>query len=302
VLIAGETGTGKELVARAIHAASVRRSGPFVAVNCAAVPRELFESELFGAEPGAYTGAVRRPGRFEQAQGGTLFLDEIGELSLGAQATLLRVLDEKRVQRLGGTRAVAVDVRLLSATNVDLAAAAKDGRFRSDLLYRLRQMSIRLPPLRERGADLEELIDVRLQAIALGAGVAAPALTPEARQALLAHDWPGNVRELEHALMHAIGACDGARIERSLLPVSVRLLPERSDVGSGSTLPADMKRFERLRIEAVLARHATLRAAARELGLSVKALYRRRVALGLVGTARRIGSDISVLHQDRSGT
>ncbi|MBI3414813.1 MAG: sigma-54-dependent Fis family transcriptional regulator [Verrucomicrobia bacterium] len=205
VLIRGETGTGKELVARAIYQHSERAQAPFVAVNCAAIPETLLESELFGHERGAFTGAeTRRIGRFEQAHGGTLFLDEIGDLSLGTQVKLLRVLQEKRIQRVGGKEDILVDVRVLAATHRDLNAAMRDKSFREDLYYRLSVVVIQLPPLRQRAEDIPALAKYFLQRYAADFQVAVPAVQPEAIQFLQAQSWPGNVRELENAMRQAL--------------------------------------------------------------------------------------------------
>ena len=199
VLITGETGTGKELVARALHRESPRASRPFVALNTAAIPSELLEAELFGHEAGAFTGAARRQlGRFEQANGGTLFLDEIGDMPLPLQTRLLRVLAENEFFRVGGRELIRVDVRVVAATHQDLEALVASGRFRADLLHRLDVVRLRLPPLRERVADVPQLAE-RFLAIAARRGDAAPKRwSPAARERLLAHDWPGNVRELEN--------------------------------------------------------------------------------------------------------
>ncbi len=205
VLLTGETGVGKERFARALHALSTRSGKPFVAINCAAIPHELIESELFGAEKGAYTGAqAARAGRFERADGGTLFLDEIGELPLQAQAKLLRVLQEGEVERLGATQPRKVDVRLVAATNRDLEQAVREGRFRADLYYRIHVYPVALPPLRERLDDIEPLAAAMLERFAALHGKPVPRLTDHAYTALRAHDWPGNVRELENLVERAV--------------------------------------------------------------------------------------------------
>ena len=211
VLITGESGTGKEVVARLIYQHS-GQSGPFVAINCAAIVETLLESELFGHEKGALTGAVnRKPGRFEQAQGGTLFLDEIGELALPLQAKLLRAVQEKTFERVGGTESLSSDARLIAATHRDLFAAARDGRFREDLAYRLNVLSIHLPPLRERREDIPLLTEALLNKAAAEIEVPPPPITQAAMARLTEYDWPGNVRELENVLTRAvIQARDGA--------------------------------------------------------------------------------------------
>jgi len=209
VLVNGETGTGKEVIARHIHSRSGRK-GPFVAVNCGALSESLIDAELFGHESGAFTGASRaRAGWFEEAAGGTLLLDEIGELSLHLQVKLLRVLQERQVVRLGSRKPVALDVRLIAATHVDLAEAVKAQRFRADLYYRLNVAPVRLPALRQRRADILPLARHFMDQYGAQLGLTDVALADDARQALLAHPWPGNVRELENAIHRAMITCDG---------------------------------------------------------------------------------------------
>ncbi|MCY1224109.1 Phenol regulator MopR [compost metagenome] len=205
VLLTGETGVGKERFARALHSLSPRAERPFVAINCAAIPHALIESELFGAEKGAFTGLqATRPGRFERADGGTLFLDEIGELPLDVQAKLLRVLQEGEVERLGATQSRKVDVRLIAATNRDLAQAVKEGRFRADLFYRLNVYPVLIPPLRERAEDIEPLAQTMLERFASIHGKPVPTLTDYACESLRRYQWPGNVRELENLIERAV--------------------------------------------------------------------------------------------------
>jgi two-component system response regulator HydG len=205
VLIGGETGTGKELLARGIHDGGPRAGGPFVAVNCVAIPATLLESELFGHEKGAFTDAHNaKPGLFEEAHNGTLFLDEIGHLPLELQGKLLRALDEKRIRRVGGTDEKEIDVRIIAATHVELDEAVERGEFRQDLFYRLNVVSLQLPPLRNRGADVEMLAQAFATSLAQRYGLPVPKLTPELLVALRAHNWPGNVRELRHAIERAL--------------------------------------------------------------------------------------------------
>jgi DNA-binding NtrC family response regulator len=208
VLVLGESGTGKERAARLIHDASRRRDGPCVTVNCGAIPDTLLESELFGAERGAYTDAVSRPGSFERADGGTLFLDEIGEMSPAAQASLLRVIEQKELVRVGGTRTIALDVRVVSASNRDLKQDVAAGRFRADLFYRLAVLPIRVPPLRERTGDIPLLAVHFLSQM----GKRGTTLSEGARQRLLEHSWPGNIRELRSVMERAVLAAEGAEI------------------------------------------------------------------------------------------
>jgi len=222
VLIRGESGTGKELVAHAIHDLSPRAAGPFVALNCAAIPASLIESELFGHERGAFTDArERRIGRFEAASGGTLFLDEIGELDAGVQAKFLRALEERRIERLGGGPAVDIDVRVIAATNRDLERDVASGRFRADLFYRIHVVPIELPPLRERREDVRLLADHFLTQAHTSAGRGPTRIAADALAALERFPWPGNVRELRNAIERAVALCEADAIELSDLPASV---------------------------------------------------------------------------------
>jgi DNA-binding NtrC family response regulator len=223
LLITGESGTGKEVLARHIHARSKRARGPFVALNCAALPETLLESELFGHEKGAFSGAVAaRKGKFEQAEGGTLLLDEIGEMDPRLQAKLLRVIQEKEVDRLGGTAPVKVDVRLLAATHRDLAAEVANGRFREDLFFRLNVLALHIPPLRDRTADILPLAAHFAARYAQANGLPSRSLSPAAVAALLAHPWPGNVRELENCLHRAVLLAEG-----SIGPEAIELIRPR---------------------------------------------------------------------------
>ncbi len=233
VLITGESGTGKELVARALYQHSRRSAGPFLAINCAALPETLLESELFGHERGAFTGADRqRVGKFEQCSGGTLFLDEVGDLSPLAQARLLRLLEERTFERLGGNETLRTDVRLLAATNQDLAARVAAGRFRHDLYYRLSVVTIHLPPLRERGDDLELLVHHFLRRFSREFGREPPAVSPQAMAALHGHSWPGNVRELQNVVKDVLLRRPGAILQPDALPP---FLPLDAGDGEGRT-------------------------------------------------------------------
>ena len=236
VLITGESGTGKEVMARHIHAKSKRTEKPFVSINCAAIPENLLESELFGHEKGAFSGAVaRRIGKFEEANGGTLLLDEISEMDLRLQAKLLRAVQEREIDRVGGNKPVKVDFRLLATSNRDMEAAVAAGDFREDLFYRLNVVNIELPPLRERPRDIEMLADHFLKKYAEANGLPMPAMAPEALAALKAHPWPGNVRELENTLHRAVLlAIDGI-----VRPESIHLKPARRTPNTAqNTTPA----------------------------------------------------------------
>jgi transcriptional regulator with PAS, ATPase and Fis domain len=212
VLISGETGTGKELAARALHLAGTRRAGPWVAVNCSALPETLLESELFGHVRGAFTGAQQsRTGRFEQAQGGSIFLDEIGELPMELQAKLLRVLQEREVQRLGGSETIRLDIRVIAATNRNLADRVREGKFREDLFYRLNVVPIEMPPLRRRPSDIGQLAAHFVEKICRAEGIPIKAITREGLDCLYNHPWPGNVRQLENAIEMAV-ALSGERL------------------------------------------------------------------------------------------
>ena len=272
VLITGETGTGKELLAQAIHYNGPRGARPMVEVNCTALPANLLEAELFGYEKGAFTGATApKPGLFEAADGGTLFLDEIGDLSLDLQAKLLRALEQREVRRLGSVRSVAVDVRIIAATHVDLAAAVRDGRFREDLYYRLSVVPIHLPALRERGDDIILLADAFLHRLAAEYDVPAPDLTNEVKAALRAHAWRGNVRELRNAIERALLLGDGALHEHDLLPRERVHATQESPI----PFPARMDDIERGAAEAMVARFdGNKTAAAAALGISRSRLYR----------------------------
>jgi two-component system, NtrC family, response regulator AtoC len=240
VLIQGETGTGKELVARAIHYASPRAERPFVAIDCAALPETLFESELFGHERGAFTGAVgSRRGLLETADGSTCFLDEIGELPLGLQAKLLRVLQERVLRRVGGNEPLPVNLRLIAATNRDLRKRVEDGAFREDLYYRLNGVAIMVPPLRERGTDIPLLAHDFMQRYAAAAGKPLEGFAPEALALLSGHRWPGNVRELEHAIERAVALARSAMILPEDLPPEIRAETARAPELPGPRMTLD---------------------------------------------------------------
>ena len=295
VAVLGETGTGKELVAREIEARSSRRAGPLVAINCAAISPALQESELFGHERGAFTGAhTTHRGRFEQASGGTLFLDEIGEMSLATQATLLRTLQERTVRRVGGATEIAVDVRVVSATHRDLEREVAAGRFREDLYYRLVGYPIHTPPLRARKEDLPLLVEHFLSELG---GDRPRGLTDAALDAMLAHDWPGNVRELHNVVQRAALACPGALIERHHLP--------RALLGPGAPAPppavgaptrevVPLRELERREIAYALERtRGNVTVAARMLGIGRATLYRRLAELDLQIASAPAGLDLA---------
>jgi transcriptional regulator with GAF, ATPase, and Fis domain len=271
VLLQGESGTGKEVLARVIHRASPRRAGPFVAINCAALPDHLLESELFGYERGAFTGAAAaKPGQIELASGGVLFLDEVSEMSPAAQAKLLRVLQEREFLRLGGTRLMRANVRVIAATNKDLREAVARGAFREDLYYRLQVFDITLPPLRDRASDIPLLVDALLDDISRSIGRRTDGVTPDALRMLLAYAWPGNVRELRNVLERASILCESGPIA----PPHLSLYTGPSAVVSPHT--TDLGVVERRTIEQVLREtEGNKSRAARRLGLSRMQLYGR---------------------------
>jgi DNA-binding NtrC family response regulator len=276
VLITGETGTGKELVAGAIHYNSDRSKGPFVRVNCAALPEQLLESELFGYEKGAFTGAEKlRIGRFEQASGGTIFLDEVADMSLYTQAKVLRVLQEREFERLGSNQTVRTDVRIISATNKNLLSLIEQGRFREDLYYRLNVVTIHLPPLRERGEDLRLLIQFFLKKFSVSLNKKIKGMDAAGLRVLMQHSWPGNIRELENMLERAVLLCEGDTItaeEMSGLPVRAR------DPGGGAPLRlppggVDLEEVEKSFVEQALQRCGWVqKEAAKLLGVSSRVL------------------------------
>jgi DNA-binding NtrC family response regulator len=288
VLIFGETGTGKELVARAVHEASPRRAGPFVAVNCAALPESLLESELFGHEKGAFTSAIgQRKGRFELAHGGTIFLDEVGEIPLAMQAKLLRVLQERRFERVGGAQTIETDVRVIAATNRDLLRLAKEGKFREDLYYRLNVVKIDLPHLHERPEDIPLLAQHFVQKFSRP-GAPPKTISPEAMEAMLQHRWPGNIRELENAIERATVTSRDEVIRPENLPSEI-LKPGRPRY----QLPVDLSR--------PLTDQLTELTAAFEERYLRRALKRTRGHIGrtarLTGLSRRTITDKIALYQ-----
>ncbi|TVS12679.1 MAG: sigma-54-dependent Fis family transcriptional regulator [Planctomycetaceae bacterium] len=305
VLILGESGTGKELVARAIYNYSRRAAGKFLAVNCAAIPESLVESELLGHERGAFTGADRRRiGKFEQCHGGTLFLDEIGDLTLLTQSKILRVLQEQRFQRIGGSELIATDVRLIAATHRNLEQMMQNGQFRSDLYYRLKVFTIRLPPLRERGEDLRLLIEYLLHRYARELGKHVDHISPQAWELIQGYSWPGNIRELQSALKQAIVRANGPVLLPEFLPLAIRSTPpSASGPLPNAALEAELNRLIATRLQAgtislyndvisTVERQLLLETlrhtgqnrseAARLLGISRSTLRLKLAALGLV--------------------
>ncbi len=273
ILIGGETGTGKELVARGIHDGGPRRGAPFVAVNCSALPDRLIESELFGHERGAFTDATStKPGLFEVADGGTIFLDEIGDLPLELQAKFLRVLQDKQVRRVGGTKSRKVDVRIIAATHEDLSRHIQDGRFREDLYFRLSVITLTLPPLRERGDDLMLIVDALIKELAEHHDLPVPDVTPQARRALLDYHWPGNVRELKNAVERALLLSTPGELDpRELRPQSETIARQ----GGPIPFPAHLDDITVAAANAMLGlANGNRSEAARRLGISRRRLRR----------------------------
>jgi len=286
VLIHGENGSGKELVARAIHANSVRRDGPFVEVNCAAIPEELIESELFGHERGAFTGAVaRRRGKFETAHGGTLFLDEIGDMSLKTQAKVLRVLEEQAFERVGGKDTIRVDVRVLAASNQDLKEQIAQGRFREDLYYRLAVIPIEVPPLRKRKEDIPALVSYFIALFSAQNGKRAKTVSVEALAYFLAYDWPGNVRELRNMVERLVIMAPRDVIGPEDLPPPLRAKEPASgaeEIQREKTLKEARDTFERAFILAELRAHeGNVTRTAEKLGIERSHLYRKLKSYGI---------------------
>jgi len=280
VLIEGPSGTGKELFARAIHNLSPRKKKPFVAVNCAALPDTLLESELFGHKAGAFTDAKRdRSGRFALAEGGTIFLDEIGDVSPAMQVRLLRVLQERVIEPLGGMKPIPVDVRVIAATNRDLAGLAKSGKFRDDLYYRIRVIHLELPGLRQRREDIPLLVNHLVAKFNRLQGKDIAGISDQVMARLMEHDYPGNVRELENILEQAFVLCRGGMIELSHLPPELR---PTAGHGPESSQPMSLQTIEKLFITETLQRHkGNRKKAAEDLGINVSTLYRKIRTLGI---------------------
>jgi two-component system nitrogen regulation response regulator GlnG len=302
VLITGETGTGKELVARAIYQHSQRAAGPYLAINCAAIPEQLLESELFGHEKGAFTGADRsRIGKFEQCSGGTLFLDEVGDMSPLTQSKLLRVLQEQRFERLGGNETIKTDTRVLAATNRDLAALVTRGRFRQDLFYRLSVFTIHLPPVRERGEDLALLVQHYIRRFSKELGKEITGVAPDALEALRQYSWPGNVRELQSVLKQALLQATGTILVTDFLPASLlkqnpsaespsaeetrpllQFIDEQLTGGTENLYEQSLRRMERLLLTRVLLHtHGNQVQASKILGITRGSLRNKLRELGI---------------------
>ena len=293
VLLVGESGTGKELAARAVHELSSRRDRPFIAVNCGAIPENLFESELFGYEKGAFTGAATsKPGKFELADGGTLFLDEVGELPRDMQVKLLRVLQERQIERVGGLRPISVDVRVVAATNVDLAAAAAAGRFREDLFYRLNVIPIRLPPLRERPDDIPLLVEHFLARYNERLGKQITQVPRATLERLMTWPWPGNIRELENLVERSVLLSEGPELDVDL--PDLQAAPEEvgavEEVDLKDWIQKETARLERKKIQQILDLEAgTVTRAARRLRISRKGLQLKMKEYGLREEAEKEG-------------
>jgi len=276
VLLQGETGTGKEMFAHSIHNASNRKNGPFVAVNCGVLPKTLIESELFGYEEGAFTGAKRggRQGKFEQANGGTIFLDEIGDMPLDIQASLLRVLEERQVVRVGGQRPVAVDIRIIAATNKNLVEEAAGGNFRPDLFYRLNVLSIDIPSLREREGDVMELANYFVRKISNRLGKVVNHIASGVKFLFQSYDWPGNIRELENIIERSISFCEGTTITLEDLP---EYLKQKQPVaGNYSVADLNLRQLEEQAISEALSKFDyNISKVAQALGIGRNTLYRK---------------------------
>ena len=281
VLIIGESGTGKELIAENIHQQSPRRGKPFIKLNCAAIPEALLESELFGHEKGAFTGALtRKPGKFELADGGTLLLDEIGDMSLTTQSKILRVLQEREFERVGGTVTVRVDVRIIASTNKDLSRAVKDGRFRDDLYFRLNVVTINVPPLRDRREEIPDLVTHFLGEANARLGRAVKSVAPGAMAALMEYAWPGNVRELRNAIERAVVVTDGEVVTVAGLAPALQASPaglcgvDAAQLAAAASLDDRMAQLERAFVVEALTRSGGIQAAAaRLLGVTERSVW-----------------------------
>ncbi len=301
-LIYGESGTGKELIARAIHYNSPRRSRPFLAINCAAIPEPLLESELFGHEKGAFTGAIaRKLGLFEEASGSTLFLDEIGDLGMAMQAKLLRALQQKEIRRVGSNESIRVDVRIIAATNKSLTRLVQEGKFREDLYYRLIVLTILLPPLRERTTDIPRLVDHFIARHAAGAGKTIRGIDDRALAVLMRHPWPGNVRQLESAIERAVLLAEDERIGVEDLPQEVR---QKTDAGVlAIEIPDTGISFEVLEkqlLEQALQKGRSVSAAARLLGMTRRTFQYRLKKFGLSQTSQIDGDEEGTVEEGRA--
>jgi two-component system response regulator AtoC len=290
ILVLGESGSGKEVLARAVHAESPRVGGPFVAVSCAALTESLLESELFGHEKGSFTGAIsRRKGKFEAAHGGTLFLDEVGDIGPKLQLDLLRVLEERRFHRVGGNEPIEVDVRIIAATNRDLRRAAHEGKFREDLFYRLNVIPILIPPLRERREDVPLLVENFVERLSAEMKRRIEGVSPDAMAALMAHDWPGNVRELRNVLERGAVVATGPVIQLSDLG-----LPTKLEAAPKPGTLASLEEVEKRHVAAVLAHaNGNVSQSARILGIDRVTLYNKMKKYGL----RRDGEEADVAHE-----
>lgn len=290
VMLSGESGTGKEVFARFIHSRSRRRKGPFIAINCAAIPEQMLEATLFGYEKGAFTGAVKAmPGKFEQAVGGTLLLDEVSEMQPGLQAKLLRVLQEREVERLGSQKTLSLDLRVLATSNRDMVEEVAAGRFREDLFYRLNVFGLRLPPLRERREDIFPLAQKLMGRICADTGRPVPVITEDAEETLLAHDWPGNIRELENAIQRALVMAIGREIKAehfALEPTTSAYAAESRSDADKEAPTADLRAHEeKAIIETLRAACGNRSEAARRLGISPRTLRYKVARMRSAGVA-----------------
>lgn len=283
VLLFGESGTGKELIAKTIHFQSKRAKGPFVAINCAAIPEPLLEAELFGSEKGAFTGAIKRIGKFEQANGGTIFLDEVGELPLSLQPKLLRVLQERTIEPLGSSKTIKVDVRIISATNKDLSEEIRKGNFREDLFWRLNVIPIYIPPLRERKEDIPLLVEYYLKSFS-NIYKKNVSIDAEALKVLVNYDWPGNVRELSNTIERLVVMTESNKIKVYDLPDTVRgVFKLKSTLSSELKLPTEVEELERIRIMDTLPKYNfNIRKTSRALGLTERQLNYRIKKYGIM--------------------